>query len=42
MKKLNLNPSKTRYVILNHKTNQTDHLTINNTQIRVWVKGTEK
>ena len=43
MNKLNLNPSKTRYLIFNHKTNKTDHLSINNTQImRVWDKGTEK
>ena len=40
MNKLNLNPSKTRYMIFNHKT---DHLSINDTQItRVWDKGTEK
>ena len=39
MKTLNLNPSKTRYMIFNHKTNRT----VDNTQImRVWDKGTEK
>ena len=32
MNKLNLNPSKTRYIIFNHKTDKTDHLTINDTQ----------
>ena len=43
MNKLNLNSSKTRYMIFNHKTDKIDHLTINDTQItRVWDKGTEK
>ena len=43
MNKLNLNPSKTRYMIFNHETDKTNHLSINDTQItRVWDKGTEK
>ena len=31
MDKLNLNPSKTRYMVFNHKTDRADHLTIDNT-----------
>ena len=43
MNKLNLNLSKTRYRIFNHKTDKRDHLTIDNTQImRVWDRGNEK
>ena len=43
MNKLNLNPSKTRYMIFNHKTDKTDYLTNDDTQImRVWDKGSEK
>ena len=43
MNKVNLNPSKTSYMVFNHKTDKTDHLTIDNSQImRVWDKGTEK
>lgn len=40
--KLNLNPSKTRYMIFNHKTEEIDLIRINNTPIkRVWTKGSE-
>ena len=41
--KLNLNPSKTRYMIFNCNTEATDLININNCNIeRVWTKGEEK
>ena len=41
--KLNLNPSKTRYMIFNSKTEETQLVKINNQYIeRVWDKGNEK
>ena len=40
--KLNLNPSKTRYMILNHKTESTDLVKIGNEYLeRVWKGGNE-
>jgi hypothetical protein len=41
--KLNLNPSKTRYMIFNHKTDETNLIKIRDEYIeRVWDKGKEK
>jgi len=41
--KLNLNPSKTRYMIFNSKTNKDDLVKIDNeTLLRVWNRGKEK
>ena len=41
--KLNLNPSKTRYMILNHKTDETKWVKIGDKYLeRIWEKGREK
>ena len=42
-KKLNLNPSKTRFMIFNSKTEETNLVKLGNEHIeRVWTKGKEK